>query len=155
MKHSRHRRSLILVVDHQAEVLNEVATVLAGANLACRCCTTAEEAIAAAASSPPDLIISDVHLHGHSGLDMCARIRKNAALREVPVMFLCGAQVPDIIRRSDSLGGTYYLRKPFDPDVLLELIDTALGRPQLVASHAGQRWSGAGVHPPSVPAGAS
>lgn len=133
------QQSLILVVDHQAEVLDEVATVLTGADFACRCCTTAEDAIAAAESSPPDLIISDVNLHGHSGLDMCKRIRENPALEEVPVMFLSSGQVPDIIRRSDALGGTYYLRKPFDPDVLLELIDTALGSPQLVASAADQQ----------------
>ena len=139
MKQLRQQRPLILVVDGQAEVLDEVATVLSGANFACRCCTTAEGAIAAAESSPPDLIISDVNLHGHSGLEMCERIRENAALREVPVMFLSGAQVPDIIRRSDALGGTYYLRKPFAPDVLVELIETALGSSQLVASDAGRR----------------
>ena len=133
------QQPLILVVDGQAEVLDEVATVLSGANFACRCCTTAEGAIAAAESFPPDLIISDVNLHGHSGLEMCERIRENPALREVPVMFLSGAQVPDIIRRGDALGGTYYLRKPFDPDVLVELIDTALGSSQLVAGDAGRR----------------
>jgi CheY-like chemotaxis protein len=154
MKCSPHQRSLILVVDDQAEVLDEVATALAGADLACRCCTTAEEAIAAAESSPPDLIISDIHLHGQSELDMCERIRENPVLQGVPVMFFCGAQIPDIIRRSDPLGGTYYLRKPFDPDVLVELIETALGRAHLVAGHAGQWWGELGVHPPAAPAGA-
>ena len=138
MNHLR-QQSLVLVVDHQAGVLDEVATVLANASFACRCCTTAEDAIAAAESSPPDLIISGVNLQGHSGLEMCERIRENPALKEVPVMFLSGGQVPDIIRRSDALGGTYYLRRPFDPDVLVELIDTALGSPQLVASGADQQ----------------
>lgn len=132
MKH-RQRQPLILVVGDQAEVLDEVATALTGADFACRCCTTAEDAIAAAGSSPPDLIISEVNLHGHSGLDVCEQIRQNAALREVPVMFLSGAQIPDVIRRTDALGGTYYLRKPFDPDVLIKLLDTALGSPLLVA----------------------
>ena len=75
-------------------------------------------------------------LHGQSGLDMCQRIRQSQALAEVPVMFLSAAQIPDIIRRTDALGGTYYLRRPFDPGVLVELIDKALRRPQLVAGGA-------------------
>ena len=45
-------------------------------------------------------------------------------------MFLSGAQLPDIIRRSDAAGGIYCLRKPFDAQVLTELIDQALGVPQ-------------------------
>jgi hypothetical protein len=48
-------------------------------------------------------------------------------------MFLSGGQIPDIIRRQDHLGGTYYIRKPFDPNVLLELVDKALQLPAVVS----------------------
>ncbi len=128
-------KPLILVVDDETDVLEELTAVLSGADYACRCCTTAEGAFAAAEASPPDLIISDINLHGHSGLEMCERIRENESLADVPVMFLSGAQIPDIIRRSHAAGGTYYLRKPFDPEVLLELVDKALWMPHLVAAH--------------------
>jgi CheY-like chemotaxis protein len=115
-------------VDEHQEVLDSAATALASVKFACQCCRTAEAAIAAAESLRPDLIISDLHLHGQSGLQMCERIRQNAALADVPVMFLSGTQVPDIIRRSDVVGSSYHLRKPFDAAVLLELIDQALGK---------------------------
>jgi CheY-like chemotaxis protein len=127
--------TLILVVDDETQVLEDVATVLTGANFNCRCCTTPDEALAAADVVLPDLIISDINLKGHSGLEMCERIKQNAALADVPVMFLSGAQIPDIIRRSHAAGGTYYLRKPFDPEVLLELVNKALWMPHLVHSH--------------------
>ncbi|HUT14350.1 MAG TPA: response regulator [Thermoguttaceae bacterium] len=138
MKSFEKQKPLILVVDDETEVLEEVAAVLTAANYSCRCCTTAEGAIAASEAAPPDLIISDINLHGHSGLEMCERIKENKALNDVPVMFLSGAQIPDIIRRSHAVGGTYYLRKPFDPEVLLELIDKALWMPHLVTAHEGQ-----------------
>ena len=138
MTQLRRQQSLILVISAQAEVLDEVATILTGADLACRCCTTAEDAVTAAESSLPDLIISDINLHGHSGLDICQRIRQNEALTAVPVMFLSGGQTPDIIRRHDTLGCSYYLRRPFDPEVLVELIDTALGTTELIADNTGQ-----------------
>jgi len=146
MKHLR-QDSLILVVDSDSKTVDEVATVLAKADFSCRCCTTVEEAVAAAESCSPELIVSGASLQGQSGLEACERIRREGSLRDVPVMFLCGGQVPDIIRRNDALGSTYYLRKPFDPDVLVELIDTALGGPRPVAAGA-KRPSGAFDPPP-------
>ena len=129
------QQTLILVVDDETELLDEVAGILTGAGYACRCCTTPEEAITTAAAVVPDLIISDINLCGQSGLEMCQRIKQHASLADVPLMFLSAAQIPDIIRRSHAAGGTYYLRKPFDPEVLLELVQKALWMPHLVHSH--------------------
>ena len=130
---------LILVIDDEVSVLNEVASVLKRVGYNCHCCSTAEAAIEFAGANPLDLIISDINLDGHSGLEMCERIREDQGLGDVPVMFLSGAQIPDIIRRSHAVGGTYYLRKPFDPEVLVELIDKALWMPHLVERKAAQR----------------
>ncbi len=135
----RQQAPLVLVVDDEQEVLDEVAAVLSGAGFEYRCCKTADAAIEEANANSFDLIISDINLHGHSGLEMCEQIKQSQALRDVPVMFLSGAQIPDIIRRSHAVGGAYYLRKPFDPEVLVELIDKVLWMPHLVANRAAQR----------------
>jgi CheY-like chemotaxis protein len=63
---------------------------------------------------------------------LCEQLKQQTGLSDVPVMFLSGAQIPDIIRRSHAAGGTYYLRKPFDPHVLVELVDKAMWIPHLV-----------------------
>ncbi|NLE38429.1 MAG: response regulator [Pirellulaceae bacterium] len=130
-----NKQPLVLVVDDEVEILGEVATVLAGAGYVCQCCNNAEDALRFAEANTPDLILSDINLGGHSGLRMCEELKKQSHLRDVPVMFLSGAQIPDIIRRSHAVGGAYYLRKPFDPEVLLELVDKALWMPHLVRSH--------------------
>ncbi len=125
---------LILVVDHQPEMLAELATVLSAAGYRCRLCRAAADALAAAEDEVPDLILSDVHLEGTNGLELCEKIKELPALEDVPVMFLSATQIPDIIRRSHALGGSYYVRKPFDAAVLLELIDKALWLPALVTA---------------------
>ena len=129
------KQPLVLVVDDEADVLGEVATILGNVGYCCHCCSDTQAAIEFAASNTPELIISDINLAGHSGLEMCERIKKDDDLKDVPVMFLSGAQIPDIIRRSHAVGGTYYLRKPFDPEVLIELVDKALWMPHLVQGH--------------------
>lgn len=125
-----NERPLVVAIDDDREVLNEIAAVLTSASFACCCCTTPEEAMAAVQTTPPDLILCDVNLQGESGLELCERIAQLPGLHEVPVMFLSGAQLPDIIRRSYFGGGIYCLRKPFAPDVLVELIDRVVGVPE-------------------------
>ena len=133
MNQFQNAQPLVLVVDDEASVLGEVAEVLTAAGFAFHCCRTAEAALEKAKEQAPDLILSDINLNGESGLSLCERIREEPGLEDVPVMFLSGAQIPDIIRRSHAAGGTYYLRKPFDPEVLLELVQKALWMPHLAA----------------------
>ncbi|NUQ65662.1 MAG: response regulator [Pirellulales bacterium] len=133
------QQPLVLVVDDEPQVLGEVAAVLSAAGFSCQCCSTPEAAAEYTRSNAPDLIISDINLNGRSGLELCEHIKEDPALKDVPVMFLSGAQIPDIIRRSHAAGGTYYLRKPFDPTVLVELVDKALWMPQLVGRHVRQQ----------------
>ncbi len=125
----------ILVIDDEAEILKGLTTLLKTAGYRCLPCNDEQAALNILNDNTPDLIISDINLAGHSGLAMCERLKKQKSLTDVPLMFLSGAQIPDIIRRSHEVGGTYYLRKPYDPGVLLELIDKALWMPHLVGAH--------------------
>ncbi len=128
-------KAIILVIDDDPDVVAGLAKVLSAAGYVSHCCRDADGAIECVRQTTPDLIISDINLSGHSGLQLCQRLKREEGLSDVPFMFLSGAQVPDIIRRSHEAGGTYYLRKPFDPQVLLELVDKALWMPELVGSH--------------------
>src|SRR5687768_17803684 len=55
-----------------------------------------------------------------------SELRKIPGMDDVPVMFISSSQSPDIVRRSHEAGAAYYLRKPFDPEVLIELVNKAL-----------------------------
>ncbi len=125
-------RSSILAIDDDASVLADLAATLSGAGYTCHCCPDADAARVMATSIKPDLIISDINIGEQSGLELCEQLKQESGLADVPVMFLSGAQIPDIIRRSHAVGGTYYLRKPCDPQVLLELVDKAMWLPHLV-----------------------
>jgi CheY-like chemotaxis protein len=126
--------ALILLVDDDPLTLSGLAAMLDLAGYECHCARDAEAALKAARTLPLDLIICDVNLAGESGLDLCRELRDLPGLDDVPAMFMSSTQMPDIVRRSHEAGGAYYLRKPFDPDVLLELVGKALWMPHLVQS---------------------
>jgi CheY-like chemotaxis protein len=126
MNDLEHEHPLVLVVDDDRDVQEKAVAALSQAHLTCHCCTTSEDALAAARETMPDLLLCNVNLRGESGLDLFERLRELPGLAHLQVMFLSGAQLPDIVRRRHAAGGIYCLRKPLDPSVLVELIEQAL-----------------------------
>jgi CheY-like chemotaxis protein len=45
---------------------------------------------------------------------------------DVPVIVLSGEERPDVVRRARQAGCRFFLRKPYDPNVLLALVMAAL-----------------------------
>ncbi len=125
---------LVLVIGEDPASLSDLAATLSTANFEVLERRTPQEAILAAQDTPPDLIISDVMVRSWTGLEICERIRQVLMAETLPVMFLSRSQSSDIIRRHHSFGGTYYLRKPLEPRVLLSLIEKALALPALVGA---------------------
>jgi DNA-binding response OmpR family regulator len=140
--------AVILIVDDDPIMLTGIATVLNLAGYECHGARDRQAALAAARTMPLDLVICDVNLAGDSGLELCRELRRQSGMDDVPVMFMSSAQIPDIVRRSHEAGGAYYLRKPFDPEVLIELVGKALWMPHLVQT----RLSIAPAHASGVPA---
>jgi CheY-like chemotaxis protein len=116
-------RLKILAIDDAADVLGKISAIAADAGYMCRCARDAQSARESVRQSAPDLIISAISLAGHSGVAICDELKQQIGHADLPVMFLSAAQGPDIIRRANPTGGTYYLRKPFDAAVLVQLIE--------------------------------
>lgn len=126
--------AVILIIDNDPIMLTGIAAVLNMSGYECHCARDGEAATKAVKSLALDLIICDVELGRISGLDLCSELRQIPGVEDVPMMFISANQTPDIVRRSHAAGGAYYLRKPFDPEVLIELVSKALWMPHLVQS---------------------
>ncbi len=124
----------VLIIDDDPSILEDVSLTISEQGYAYLTLGSAEAARQRAAGFQPDLIISDIDLDGESGLELCKELKQDAALSDVPVIFLSGAEIPNIIRRAHAAGGSYYLRKP---SVLADLVEKALWMPHLVAGQIG------------------
>lgn len=127
-------RATILIIDNDPITLANIAAVLEAKGHSVHIALDEHSAMKSASSLPLDLILCDVNLRGASGLELCRAIQKECGLYDVPLMFMSATQTPDIIRRAHDMGGAYYIRKPFDQEVLCELVDRALWMPHLVNS---------------------
>ncbi len=77
----------------------------------------------------PDVIISDLHMDGVDGLQLCNTIRRDKKIRNraIPVVILTGDSDDLIHEVGLQLGATEILVKPVSAQQLLESIQTAIG----------------------------
>jgi CheY-like chemotaxis protein len=122
----------LLIIDDEPRAIDDVVQALKSTDCACFSATSAEAALMCVRRVVPDLIISDIDLGETSGLELCEQLRQLEGAAETPVIFISGAQIPDVVRRAHSAGCVYFLRKPFDPEVLIELVDKALWMPHVL-----------------------
>lgn len=127
-------RAVILIIDADPLTLTAVAAVLDMNGYECHCARDAEAALKAVRGLSLDLVICDIDLDGEDGLALVRELQQEENAEEVPFLFLSSADLPDAVQRAHEAGAAYYLRKPFDPYVLIDLVDRALWMPHLVRS---------------------
>jgi DNA-binding response OmpR family regulator len=131
MKDPNTSQVTILAIDDEPAVLAQIAAIAEKSGYSCHCACDAKSAEVAARDATPDLIVSGTNLSGHSGVEVCQELKEHIGHNEVPVMFLSSSQGPDIIRRAHVGGGSYYLRKPFDAAVFVQLVEKTRLAPHL------------------------
>jgi twitching motility two-component system response regulator PilH len=95
--------------------------------------TTAESgtlALTLARTEKPSVILLDLRLPDMDGFELCQELVDDEATCDIPVIIVSGLERPDIIRRSRAAGCHYYVRKPYDPNALLILIQQAIDESQ-------------------------
>lgn len=79
----------------------------------------------------PNLVLLDLRLPDTDGLNICQELTDDGRTCGIPVIILSGMERPDIIRRSRAAGCHYYVRKPYDPNALLLLVESAINEASL------------------------
>ena len=116
----------ILVVDDDADQLAALLYRLQKLGYDPASASSGQQAIESATSIVPDLVLLDLCLPDANGFDVCEQLGDSTTTCGIPVIILSGMESDDIVRRARTAGCAYYLRKPYDPNVLLTLIQNAL-----------------------------
>jgi len=113
----------VLVVEDDPELLRVLGRVLRRAGFEVVEVDAGKQAIAELDSKPFDVILSDVHMPGISGLDLMRAVRRVDL--DVPVILMSG--MPDIASAAAAVeyGALRYLTKPIDTDRLVKLVQYA------------------------------
>ena len=114
----------VLIADDEESVVELVRVTLEDARVRVIAAHDGVAALALADEIAPDLVLLDVNMPGHDGVDVCRRLRADARFARTPIVMLTAAARPEDVRRGLEAGATEYLTKPFSPVRLLTLVDT-------------------------------
>jgi len=118
----------ILVVEDEPKLAALVGDYLQASGYSWHWVADGRDAVPAVKAQPPDLILLDLMLPGHDGLDICRELR---SFSDVPIVMLT-ARVEEIDRLLGlELGADDYICKPFSPREVVARIKAILRRARL------------------------
>ena len=116
----------VLVVDDTPDNLTLMSELLMD-RYRVRVANSGERALKIAASDDvPDLILLDIMMPGMDGYEVCARLKAEAATRDIPVIFLTAKVTVEDEERGLALGAVDYITKPISPPIVLARVATQL-----------------------------
>jgi len=128
------KRDLALIVDDSPEALRMLTDALDGAGMAVMVALDGASALRVVEQVTPDIILLDAIMPGMDGFDTCTRLKKNAKLADVPVIFMTGLAETEHIVRGLEAGGVDYVAKPIVIAEMLARIKVHLTNARLTRS---------------------
>jgi two-component system, OmpR family, alkaline phosphatase synthesis response regulator PhoP len=116
----------VLVADDESHILNVVSLKLKNAGFEVVCAHDGIEALALVQSERPDLLITDYHMPGLTGLELCQKLREIEAHRGMPAIMLSarGYHLNEVELRQTGI--SQMISKPFSPRQLLTAVNDVL-----------------------------
>lgn len=120
-------RGTILIVDDKPTNLAVFRWTLEPYGFEVTTAQAVQEGLELARRLVPDIILSDVNLHGESGFDLIKAVKADPLLRPIPFIFL-SASAGDWSNRATglALGAVRYLSYPIEPERLLAEVEACL-----------------------------
>jgi len=103
----------ILIADDSIAVRKVAERLLTEAGMGVTLAANGSEALALLSKDRPDLIVSDVIMPDKSGYEVCAFIRAQSHLADVPVLLISGIVNDEVSRQAESCKADGVLKKPF------------------------------------------
>ncbi len=128
------KRDVALVVDDSPETLRLLTDALDGAGMTVMVAMDGAAALRIVDQITPDIILLDAMMPGMDGFETCRRLKRDAGLVDVPVIFMTGLSEAEHIVRGLDAGGVDYVTKPIVIEVMLARIRVHLFNARLTQS---------------------
>jgi len=128
------KRDVALVVDDSPETLRLLTDALDGAGMTVMVALDGASAMRIVDQITPDIVLLDAVMPGMDGFETCKRLKRDAGLVNVPIIFMTGLAETEHIVRGLEAGGVDYVTKPIAIQEMLARIRVHLANARLTQS---------------------
>jgi putative two-component system response regulator len=112
-------RQTVLVVDDDPQITTLFSRLLSNEGYMVNVAHDGPAAFDAVASHPPDVVLLDIGLPGCDGIEICQRLKREAATRLTPIILVTGQTERELRLDGLQAGADEFLTKPADTQELL------------------------------------
>jgi len=116
----------ILVVDDERDIIKALTIRLQRGGYEAVYAYDGAQGVFMAHKEKPDLIILDIRMPGGDGFTVAQRLKGTPQTSHIPILFLTGTPERGAEQKAQELGGRFYIKKPYDPEELLDAVRRAL-----------------------------
>jgi DNA-binding response OmpR family regulator/DNA-binding CsgD family transcriptional regulator len=128
------KRDIALVVDDSPETLRLLTDALDGAGMTVMVALDGASAMRIVDQITPDIVLLDAMMPGMDGFETCKRLKRDAGLNNVPIIFMTGLAETEHIVRGLEAGGVDYVTKPIVVQEMIARIRVHLANARLTQS---------------------
>ena len=120
------QKKKILIVDDERDIVKVLMIRLQSGGYEVIAAFDGAQGVFMAHKEKPDLIILDIRMPAGDGFSVAERLKRSSHTWTIPVIFLTGSPEKDAEGRAMDLGARFYIKKPYDPEELLDAVKRAL-----------------------------
>jgi two-component system alkaline phosphatase synthesis response regulator PhoP/two-component system response regulator VicR len=120
------QKKKILIVDDERDIVKALMIRLQRAGYQVVTAFDGAQGVFMAHKEKPDLIILDIRMPAGDGFSVAQRLKRSTHTFTIPVIFLTGSPETNAEEKARALGARFYIKKPYDPEELLDAIKRAL-----------------------------
>ena len=131
MRKGYHMGSSVVLVDDDTFILKIAKNILEKNGIDAVALGSGQELLEYLKIGTPELILLDIMMPEMDGFETLKNLReweRSSGREEIPVVFLTSEEDMESEMRGFEMGISDYIRKPFDPGVLVKRIDNVLKR---------------------------
>ena len=130
MQETKSPRVRVLVIDDEGRDRDLVAAILQPPGYEIRRAESGVHGLQEISAAPPDLILLDVQMPGMDGFEVCRRLRRTPATKDIPIIMITASDDPALNRKAYAVGAQACVPKPLRRDGLIATIQVVWGAAQ-------------------------
>ncbi len=120
------RRKKILIVDDERDIVKALTIRLQSKGYNTVVAFDGVQGVFMAHKERPHLIILDIRMPASDGFSVAEKLKESKRTRAIPILFVTGSPDREAEERARALGARYFIKKPYDPEELLDAVKRAL-----------------------------
>jgi DNA-binding response OmpR family regulator len=116
----------ILIVDDERDIVKALTIRLGANGYDVVAAYDGAQGVFLAHKEKPDLILLDIRMPSGDGFSVAEKLKQVSRTTRIPIIFLTGSPEREAEEKALALGARFYIKKPYDPEELLDAVKRAL-----------------------------